>query len=56
MNRIAERAPRLGIILGSGLGAVAEALDADRTAIRRILGNVMQDSQSAMSGHRQRAA
>jgi xanthosine phosphorylase len=27
MNVIAERAPRLGIILGSGLGAVAEALD-----------------------------
>jgi xanthosine phosphorylase len=27
MNRIAERAPRLGIILGSGLGAVAEALE-----------------------------
>jgi len=27
MNPIAERAPRLGIILGSGLGAVAEALD-----------------------------
>jgi purine-nucleoside phosphorylase len=27
MNAIAERAPRLGIILGSGLGAVAEALD-----------------------------
>jgi purine-nucleoside phosphorylase len=27
MNAIAERAPRLGIILGSGLGAVAEALE-----------------------------
>jgi xanthosine phosphorylase len=27
MSVIAERAPRLGIILGSGLGAVAEALD-----------------------------
>jgi xanthosine phosphorylase len=27
MNVIAERAPRLGIILGSGLGAVAEALE-----------------------------
>jgi xanthosine phosphorylase len=27
MNVIAERAPRLGIILGSGLGAVADALD-----------------------------
>jgi xanthosine phosphorylase len=27
MNVISERAPRLGIILGSGLGAVAEALD-----------------------------
>jgi xanthosine phosphorylase len=27
VNVIAERAPRLGIILGSGLGAVAEALD-----------------------------
>ena len=27
MNAIAERAPRLGIILGSGLGAVADALD-----------------------------
>jgi xanthosine phosphorylase len=27
MNLIAERAPRLGIILGSGLGAVAEGLD-----------------------------
>jgi xanthosine phosphorylase len=27
MNAIAERAPRLGIILGSGLGAVADALE-----------------------------
>ena len=27
MNVIAERAPRLGIVLGSGLGAVAEALE-----------------------------
>jgi xanthosine phosphorylase len=27
MNAIAQRAPRLGIILGSGLGAVAEALE-----------------------------
>src|SRR4051812_36164324 len=27
MNAITERAPRLGIILGSGLGAVAEALE-----------------------------
>jgi len=27
MNAIAERSPRLGIILGSGLGAVAEALE-----------------------------
>jgi purine-nucleoside phosphorylase len=27
MNLIAERAPRLGLILGSGLGAVAEALE-----------------------------
>jgi xanthosine phosphorylase len=27
MSVIAERAPRLGIVLGSGLGAVAEALD-----------------------------
>jgi xanthosine phosphorylase len=27
MNALAERAPRLGIILGSGLGAVAEALE-----------------------------
>ena len=27
MNAIAERAPRLGIVLGSGLGAVAEALE-----------------------------
>jgi xanthosine phosphorylase len=32
MNAIAERAPRLGIVLGSGLGAVAEALD-DRVEI-----------------------
>jgi purine-nucleoside phosphorylase len=27
MNAVAERAPRLGIILGSGLGAVADALE-----------------------------
>jgi xanthosine phosphorylase len=27
MNAIAERAPRLGIVLGSGLGAVADALE-----------------------------
>jgi hypothetical protein len=27
IERIAARAPRLGIILGSGLGAVADALD-----------------------------
>ncbi|HWM08540.1 MAG TPA: purine-nucleoside phosphorylase, partial [Solirubrobacteraceae bacterium] len=27
MNAIAERAPRLGIILGSGLGAVSDALE-----------------------------
>jgi xanthosine phosphorylase len=32
MNVLAERAPRLGIILGSGLGAVAEALE-DAVAI-----------------------
>jgi xanthosine phosphorylase len=32
MNAVAERAPRLGIILGSGLGAVADALE-DATAI-----------------------
>ena len=32
MNVIAERAPRLGIVLGSGLGAVADALE-DRVQI-----------------------
>jgi xanthosine phosphorylase len=32
MNALAERAPRLGIVLGSGLGAVAEALE-DAVAI-----------------------
>jgi xanthosine phosphorylase len=48
MNVIAERAPRLGIILGSGLGAVAEALD---DAVRVLYTDLPDFPAPSVHGH-----